>query len=140
MSKTRILIFGTFDMVHPGHLHMFDQARSLAKKGTEAYLIVSIARDKNVIRIKGRVPRRTEQQRLALIKATPGVDKAILGAVGDHIPAIVRLKPDVIGLGYDQSAYVRGLATALKAKGLNPKIVRLRPHKPHKYKTTLLNK
>ncbi len=131
-------MFGTFDMVHPGHEHLFKQARALAKKGTEAFLIVSIARDKNVLRIKGQLPRLNEKKRLSQVAAVPEVDKAVLGALGNHIPPIIRLKPDVIALGYDQKAYISGLRSALKAAGINPKIVRLKPYKPHLYKTHLL--
>ena len=138
LSKTRILVFGNFDMIHPGHTHLFKQARGLAKHGTEAYLIVSLARDKNVLRIKSRKPRVAEKKRLANIQALSEVNKAVLGAIGDHIPPIVRLRPDIIALGYDQTAYVRGLRAALDAKGLRPKIVRLKPYKPHIYKTSLL--
>lgn len=139
-SITTILMFGTFDMVHPGHLHMFSQARKLAKKGTDAFLIVSIARDKNVKRIKGKLPRLNERKRLLQIKAVPEVDKAQLGALGDYLAPIVKINPDVIALGYDQKAYVRGLKTALKAKGISPRIIRLKPHKPKIYKTSLLLK
>ena len=139
-AKTRILIFGTFDMIHPGHQHLFKQALGLATKGTTPYLIVSLARDKNVQRIKDHLPKRTEQQRLKAVSRVAEVDRVVLGAMGDHVPPIVRLKPDVIALGYDQSAYVRGLRRALKAKGIQPKIVRLKPHKPHIYKTSKLLK
>jgi FAD synthetase len=137
---TRILIFGTFDMVHPGHSHLFAQARKLCPKNTECYLIVSLARDKNVKRIKGKLPENSEKKRLTNIKALPYVDKAVLGALGDHIPPIVRLQPDIIALGYDQKAYVSGLRAQLKAAGISPRIIRLKPHKPHIYKTSLLKK
>ena len=137
VKTVRILIFGTFDIVHPGHLHLFKQARALAKN---PYLIVSLARDKNVLRIKGKAPRSSETKRLARVKALPEVDKAMLGALKDYIAPIVKVSPDIIALGYDQTAYVSGLRQALKAKGSNPKIVRLKPHKPHLYKTSLLAK
>lgn len=137
-KTTRILVFGTFDIIHPGHKHFFQQARDLVKEPARPYLIVSLARDKNVMRIKGKSPRATEKQRLAKIKALPEVDKAVLGALGDHIPPIVKLKPDIIALGYDQIAYVRGLRSQLKKAGISPKIIRLKPHKAHKYKTSLL--
>ena len=138
-KAVRILIFGTFDIVHPGHLHLFKQARALAGKA-DAYLIVSLARDKNVLRIKGRAPRSNERTRLARVKALREVDRAVLGAIGDHIPPIVRLKPDIIALGYDQRAYVGGLRSALSKAGVKPKIVRLMPHLPNKYKTSIIAK
>jgi cytidyltransferase-like protein len=48
--KTIVMVFGTFDFLHKGHLNFFKQARSLAKN---PYLIASVARDYNVKRIKG---------------------------------------------------------------------------------------
>ena len=39
------MVFGTFDGLHKGHINFFQQAVKLAKN---SYLIVSIARDKNV--------------------------------------------------------------------------------------------
>lgn len=133
----KVLVFGTFDMVHEGHRNLFQQARQLAKK---VKLIVSLAREKNVLRIKGRTPRKTEQQRLAQVLKLPEVDTAVLGGVRDHMPHIIRLKPDVIALGYDQRAYVSGLRAELKAAGLKTKVVRLKPYKAHKFKTSLLQK
>jgi FAD synthetase len=133
------MVFGTFDIVHPGHRHFFKQARALAGK-SPSYLIVSLARHKNVQRIKGKKPQSSEAKRLVAVKALPEVDKAILGAIGDHMPHIIKQEPDIIALGYDQSAYVAGLRTALKTAGLKTKITRLKPHKPHLYKTSLLQK
>ena len=53
MQKTRIMVFGTFDGVHMGHLDFLKQARKLAR---ESFLIVSVAREKNVFRIKNKKP------------------------------------------------------------------------------------
>ncbi len=133
--QTRIMIFGTFDMVHEGHKHLFKQARELAEN---PFLIVSIARDSNVERIKGRHPRHTQSERKKLVAKAVGVDKVVLGAVGDPIPHIKMEKPDLIALGYDQTAYVRGLRSSLKQAGLKTKVVRLKPHKPHLYKTSII--
>jgi FAD synthetase len=135
----RVMVFGTFDMIHPGHRHFFAQASALAGKAAP-YLIVSLARDKNVKRIKGRLPKRDEKQRLADIQALSEVSKAVLGAIGDHVPHIVKLRPDVIALGYDQTAYVAGLRAQLASYGLKPKIRRLKAHQPHIFKTSLLQK
>lgn len=129
------MVFGTFDMVHPGHESLFKQARALAE---DPYLIVSIARDSNVQRIKGKWPLRTEHVRKQLVKNHPLVDKAVTGGKNDHMPHIIKEKPDIIALGYDQTAYVRGLITQLKAAGLLTKVVRLKPYQPHKFKTSLL--
>ncbi|HAG27727.1 TPA: FAD synthase [Patescibacteria group bacterium] len=135
--QTKIMVFGTFDMIHEGHRNLFAQARALAKNPK---LIVSLARTKNVTRIKGRAPRSTEAARLARVKALPEVDRAILGAVRNYFTPILRIQPDIIALGYDQKAYVKTLRADLKKAGLTTKVVRLKPFQPEKYKTSLLRK
>lgn len=132
-QKTRILVFGTFDILHPGHIHFFRQARRLAKY---PFLIVSVARDKNVKKIKRQSPLHNEKIRLAIVKKHPLVNKAVLGALKDYLNHIKLLKPTIIALGYDQTAYTSNLSAKLKQLGLKPKIKRLKPHKPHIYKSS----
>jgi len=132
----KIMVFGTFDMIHAGHEALFSAARSLAD---EACLIVSVARDTNVTRIKGRVPRNGEVDRLAAVAAHALVDRAVLGDERGYVAHIVREAPDVIALGYDQEGeYVDSLVTDLAAAGLSVEIVRLSAHEPHTYKTAKL--
>ncbi len=133
--KTRIMVFGTFDVLHKGHLNFFKQARRLAKN---PYLIVSIARSRNVLRIKGKKPFNDETKRLKIIKKCPLVDKAVLGGVKNHLPHILQTKPKIIALGYDQKAYVANLKQALDKRGLAVKIIRLKAYKPNLYKTSLI--
>ena len=134
-GRTRIMVFGTFDGVHKGHLNFFRQAKKLAPK---SFLIVSVARDKNVLKIKGRLPVLDEKKRLALVKKHKIVDKAVLSGLLDHIPHIARERPDIISLGYDQKSYVTNLKKDLKNKGILVKIVRLKPYKEKVYKNNLL--
>ncbi len=134
-NVTRIMVFGTFDMVHKGHLNFFKQARGLAKK---SYLIVSIARDANVKRIKNQRPLNSQKERMEIVRVSSGADKVALGGVNDHMPHIVKEQPDIIALGYDQWAYVKNLKSELIAAGLTTKIVRLKPYKEHLYKTSIL--
>lgn len=136
-KKTRVMIFGTFDRLHKGHLNFFWQARKLA---ADSFLIVSIARDKNVIKIKGKPPFLNEKRRMILIKKCKLADKVILSGIKNHIPHIVKENPDIIALGYDQRAYVQNLKKDLKNKGILVKIVRLKPFKERIYKNHLLNK
>ncbi len=134
-KETRIMVFGTFDGVHKGHLNFFKQARNLASK---PYLVVSVARDKNVKKIKGQHPWLREGERAKIIKKSKLVDKVVLGGVTNHVPHIVKEHPDIIALGYDQVEYVKNLKKDLKNKGLSVKIVRLKPHKENIYKNRLL--
>ena len=135
---TRIMVFGTFDMIHGGHEDFFRQARAL---GAEPYLIVSLARDTAASRVKGTAPQREENERLTTIAAHPLVDKAVLGDKTGYIAHIHANEPDIIALGYDQRGeYVENLEQDLQKAGLNVKVVRLKPHKPELYKTSRLRK
>ena len=130
------MVFGTFDMLHDGHLDFFKQARALAP---DSLLIVSIARDRSAERIKGAAPRRTEVARMQLVEECPLVDEVVLGNEEGFIEHIKRAAPDIIALGYDQTGeYVHALQSALDNEGMHTKIVRLKPFKPEKYKTSKL--
>lgn len=129
------MVFGTFDGLHKGHLDFFRQAKAL---DPNPFLIVSVARDENVKKIKGKDPNLTEKERKLLISKSGLADKVVLGGVKEYIPHIVSEKPDIIALGYDQIEYVSNLREDLKKKNINPKIVRLRPYKEHIYKNRLL--
>src|SRR3989344_3634369 len=129
---TRIMVFGTFDIVHPGHESLFNQARSLAP---DPFLIVSVARDNVVNRIKGFYPRNDEQARQDMLANHPLVDEALLGDTEGYVDHIVGAKPDIIALGYDQEGeYVDTLERDLVAAGLYTRLVRLASHKPDVYK------
>jgi FAD synthetase len=133
---TRVMVFGTFDIIHPGHEDFFKQARAL---GSEPYLIVSVARDSAAARMRGVAPRHTETERLSAVSAHPLVDKALIGDEVGYTTHIVAEKPDVIALGYDQKGeYVEHLEHDLRQAGLSPVIVRLKPYKPELYKTSKL--
>lgn len=129
------MIFGTFDGVHPGHRDFFRQAKKLARN---PFLIVSIGRDRNVFQIKGKYPDKNEKERARLVKKNKLADKIVLGGVKNHLPHILKERPDIIALGYDQKNYVKNLKKDLKNKGLNVKIARLRPYQERIFKTSLL--
>jgi cytidyltransferase-like protein len=135
-KRMKIMVFGTFDGLHKGHLHFFRQAKNFAKN---SFLIISIARDKNVLRIKGKRPFLNEKERMALIKKCKLADKVVLAGLKNHIPHIAKESPDIIALGYDQKAYVKNLKKDLKNKNILIKIIRLKPYKEKIYKNHLLH-
>lgn len=127
------MVFGTFDILHPGHINFFKQAR---KHGD--YLIAVIARDKTVLKIKGKSPRNSEKTRLAEVLKNEFVNKAVLGGLKNKYAIIKKYQPDIICLGYDQKYFAEQLDQELKKLKLNTKIIRLKPFKPEKYKTSIL--
>jgi FAD synthetase len=140
-KRVKIMAFGTFDGLHQGHLNFFKQAKNLARN---SFLIVSIARDKNVIKIKKEKPRFSEKERLLLIKKSKLADKVVLAGKAKYLPHILKEKPDIIALGYDQKAYVQNLKKDLKnlpvqtGKNILIKIIRLKPYQEKIYKNHLL--
>ncbi len=137
-SAVRIVVFGTFDTLHDGHRHFFQQARALAAEERE--LIVGVGRDIVVRSIKARAPVHSEYERLQAVRREQSVDAAYLlpEDVSLRFGWIAALRPDIIALGYDQTAFVDGLAEGLAREGVSPRIVRLKPFEPHQYKSSLL--
>lgn len=131
--QIKVMVFGTFDVLHPGHIEFLRQAKKLGD-----YLIVSLAREKYIRKIKGHPARHTEPERRELLQAVRFVDEVVLGSRTDYLAHILRHRPQVIALGYDQTAFVAGLAEKLRARGLAVKIVRLKPYKAKIYKTRKL--
>jgi len=125
------MVFGTFDILHPGHIHFLKQAKSMGD-----FLIVSIARQEHIRRIKGRQAIHSEQERKKMLEAVKYVNKVVLGSKDDYIGHILKQKPDIIVLGYDQKYFTEGLTEKLRKKGLNVRITRLRAYKPGIYKSS----
>ncbi|MDD4901145.1 MAG: HD domain-containing protein [Patescibacteria group bacterium] len=130
---TTVMAFGTFDLLHPGHEYFLRQAK---KQGD--YLIVIIARDLTVKKVKGKLPQANEKQRQQAVLSLNLADKAVLGSLTDKYAAIKKYQPDIIALGYDQTHFVRGLKEQIKKLKLNAKIIRLKPFKTDQYKSSIL--
>ena len=131
----KVLVFGTFDGIHEGHLDFFRQAREYGD-----YLITVVARDVNIKNNKGHQAKKNEQERLYDLKNCKPVDEAILGKEGDVYKIIEEINPDVICLGYDQNHYTKNLETELKNRKLNRKVYRMKSFRPEKYHSSILNK
>ena len=121
---TKVLITGTFDIIHPGHLNLIKQAREFGD-----FVVAIIARDDNVLKIKGREPHFNENQRLKNLIKLGVVDKVILGDLHNPYKMIEQENPDIIALGYDQQAFVGGLIDLRANSKLHFKVERLEPFK-----------
>lgn len=128
------MVFGTFDVFHEGHKNFFKQAKKYGD-----FLIVVIARDRTVRKVKGRRPRNDENKRLKLVLTSGLAGKAVLGSLRDKYAAIRKYGPEVICLGYDQAESVERLGARLAAAGFKKiRIYRLKPYKPEIYKSSRL--
>lgn len=134
-GKKRVLVFGTFDLIHPGHIHFLKKAK---KHGNE--LVVIVARDETVKKIKGQDPLYDEDQRKEAVEYLGIADKVSLGNRVDKYGVVRRFSPDIIALGYDQKHFVDGLSRIIEKLEKKPKIVRIKAYKPKKYKSSILKK
>ena len=114
---TRVVAQGTFDLLHPGHVHYL---RDAADMGEELHVI--IARSVNVTHKEP--PVIPDEQRREMVDALKPVDEAHLGHPEDIFVPIERIDPDVIALGYDQHHDDEQLARALAERGIDCEIRR----------------
>ena len=94
----RVMAVGVFDLLHAGHLHYVEQAKSLGDE-----LIVVVAHD-DTVRKQKHEPVTNQELRRRMVEGLKPVDTAIVGnPPSEPIFDILNIvKPDIIALGYDQ--------------------------------------
>lgn len=131
----KVMIFGTFDGLHPGHESLFAQA---SEHGD--WVIAVVARDATVQRVKGRLPLRDEADRLAELLSHDLIDDVVLGYDHDNVMQVIRdHAPHVLLFGYDQASFV-DCAIMLREKGeADFIVVWAKPFHPHIYKSSIID-
>jgi FAD synthetase len=119
-----VLASGVFDLLHLGHVKFLEEAKRSIEKNSK--LVVVVARDSTVEKIKGKKPIMSEDQRCALVKSLKVVDEAVLGYEGLEIGEVIeKIKPDVIALGYDQTEMENEVKEYIETHKLPIVIVRI---------------
>jgi FAD synthetase len=126
----KVLAFGTFDILHPGHVYALKEAKKYGDT-----LTVIVARDATVCHIKNRKAVFKEKTRLKNLKKLKIADKVRLGCLDNKYQVIDDEDPDIVALGYDQKFFVDDLK---KVVGKKVQIVRLKAYKPEIYKSSKL--
>ncbi len=130
-----VLVFGAFDVIHPGHVSFLTQAREHGDR-----LVAAVARDSYIIEQKGKLPIHDEERRRLGVLATGLVDEAFLGdAVPGTYSIIAKVKPDVVCVGYDQELFKKNLMAWISATGAQLRVVTLKPYQPERFKSSKLN-
>jgi len=144
-KRITVLASGVFDLVHYGHVCFLEEAKKAG--GRNARLIVIVARDKTVEKLKGKAPVIPEDQRRAVVESLKPVDEAFLGYEDmSLIETIRKIKPSVIAIGYDQTRIDEELRETIKGRELDVKIVKIGRFGPleldssSKIKRKILNK
>jgi D-beta-D-heptose 7-phosphate kinase / D-beta-D-heptose 1-phosphate adenosyltransferase len=88
---------GCFDLLHPGHISLLEQARHSADR-----LIVGLNADSSIRRLKGpNRPIQAEVARATVLSAVKSVDAVVIFAEDTPIDLIEALAPDVLVKGAD---------------------------------------
>ncbi len=125
LPPNKILLFGTFDHLHPGHVFVFQEAM---KRGS---VTVVVARDANVQKIKGHLPEQSETERMRAIQNFFPNITPVLGDPDDFLEPVRSVHPDLILLGYDQK-----LPPGVTEKDLPCPVERLGSHQPEEFKSS----
>ena len=108
----RVLAVGVFDLLHAGHLHYLEQAKSLGD-----HLVVVVAHD-DTVRKRKHEPVTGQELRCRMVAGLKPVDESLIGhppdvPIFDILPVI---KPDIIALGYDQEHAEERIRAALNER------------------------
>ncbi|WP_456365806.1 adenylyltransferase/cytidyltransferase family protein [Thermococcus sp.] len=132
-KRIRVLVGGVFDILHVGHVHFLKQAKELGDE-----LVVIVAHDETVRKLKRRNPVNTAEDRAELLRAIRYVDEVYIGSPGRiDFELVKRIDPDVIAIGPDQSFNCERLKEELREHGMNVEVIRIPyPYKSDRAKTS----
>lgn len=104
---------GVFDILHPGHVRVLDEARSRCDR-----LVVAINSDASVRRLKGpERPVNPEQARAQVLSGLAAVDGVVIFGEDTPLELITALKPDVLVKGGDYTRETIVGADVVEARG-----------------------
>ncbi len=120
-----VLAGGVFDIIHPGHIHTLNSAKSLGD-----VLVVVVATDKTTEKIKKRTPLHNQKQRQDLVNSLSMVDLCLIGHEGDIFKTVEIVRPEIVALGYDQIHQEKFIIDGCRKINLNVKVARLQSPNP----------
>jgi len=120
---TTVVAQGTFDLLHPGHLHYLREAAGMGDQ-----LHVILARRENVTHKDP--PILPNEQRREMVAALEPVDEAIVGHADDIFVPVERIDPDILVLGYDQHHDRGDIADVLTERGIDCVVRRASEYDP----------
>ena len=121
-GKRLVLTNGCFDILHPGHIRLLEQAKDLGD-----ILIVAVNTDASTQRLKGpRRPLNNEMDRARLLQSLACVDGVILFPEDTPRELVSAVMPDVLVKGADWSGFVAG-REEVEAAGGEVRLIALEP-------------
>lgn len=113
---SRVVALGTFDVLHPGHVHYLREAAAM---GDELHVVVA-----NADRVSHKDPVLPDAQRVTMVEALDPVTAAHRGHAKDVSRPIRRIDPDVVVPGGDQHHDEATVASMLADWGLDCEVRR----------------
>ena len=120
-----VLTGGVFDIIHPGHIHTLNSAKSIGD-----VLVVVVARDSTAEKMKKRKPLHDQEQRKELVNSLSMVDLCLVGQEGDIFKTVQKVEPEIIALGYDQVHQEKFIVDGCRKLELDVKVARLQSPVP----------
>jgi len=119
----RVVAQGTFDILHPGHLHYLEESAAM---GDELHVVV--AHSSNVTHKPGPVV--PDRQRVEMVGSLDVVDHARLGHPEDIFVPIEEIEPAIIVLGHNQYHDPREIESRLADRGVDCEVRRASKREP----------
>jgi len=121
-GKRVVFTNGCYDILHPGHIRLLEQARSLGD-----LLILALNTDASVSRMKGPTrPLMSESERARMAMALEAVDAVTLFDEDTPRELIAEVLPDVLIKGADWAHFIAG-REEVEAAGGQVMTVKLEP-------------
>lgn len=114
-----VMVAGTFELLHPGHLAYLKEAWKLG------YVVAVVSSDENAERSKRRKIVISQQQRAEVLSSLYYVHRVVLGRPGNIFDIFEELKPDVILLGPNQKVPEDVVKAEAKKRGVNAEVLRM---------------
>ncbi|WP_413854291.1 adenylyltransferase/cytidyltransferase family protein [Candidatus Ruminimicrobium bovinum] len=96
-GKKAVFTNGCFDLIHVGHVSLFQKAKSLGD-----VLIVAINSDKSLANIKGpKRPLVCQKDRVKVLSALSAIDYVIIFSQNTPYEVLKQIKPDILVKGAD---------------------------------------
>ena len=130
-----VLTGGVYDIIHPGHIYTLKKSKKMGD-----VLIVSIATDKRVKKIKNKKPLNNEKKRASLVSAIRYVDHALVGSKKNIFDIVKKIKPDIITIGYDQKHNMIGLKKLAVENKMKIRVVKLDSPIPKVKSSLIINR
>lgn len=126
-GKRVVCVIGVFDLLHPGHVRLLEQARPSGD-----ILVVGVQNDANACEEKGPDrPITPAVERAEILSALAAVDFVVILSDEQAGAFIARLVPDAVVQGRDTGASKHAVAETGAARAAGAKVIQIPPEPGH---------